>query len=73
MSVLDYLPYAGSFVAGAVSVFAFLAPKTKTKVDDRVLAVLKKYGVPLAEFLETQSRKAPVVVPRERVRDNRTH
>lgn len=45
-----------ALVTGAVTALAVVAPKTKTKVDDKVLAVLKQYGVPLAEYLAAKEK-----------------
>lgn len=53
-----------------------VAPRTKTPLDDKVLMVLDKYGVPLVEYLQAlYGPKAQVPPPAERplVRDNRTH
>jgi hypothetical protein len=40
-----------ALVSGAVVGLKILAPKTKTVVDDKVLAFCEKYQAPLEEFL----------------------
>lgn len=38
----EYLPYLALAVSVAVNVLQFVAPKTKTTVDDRLLEVLEE-------------------------------
>lgn len=45
-----------ALVVGGVAGLKILAPKTKTKTDDKVLAVLEKYGVPVAEYLQAHKK-----------------
>lgn len=63
------IPVVIALVTGGVVGLKVVAPRTKSTVDDRVLRVLEKYGVPLAEFLQAQ--KAVAVPPRPQVRDHR--
>lgn len=63
------VPIVIALVTGGVVGLKVVAPRTKSTVDDRVLRVLEKYGVPLAEFLQAQ--KAVVAPARPQVRDHR--
>lgn len=40
------LVFAAGLVAGAIAALKIIAPKTKTKVDDKVLEVLEKLPKP---------------------------
>lgn len=52
-----------ALVTGGVVGLKVVAPRTKTEVDNRVLEVLEKYGVPLAEYLAARKvAKAPRVL-----------
>ncbi len=70
----DYVLYLSLLVSVGVNVLLVVAPRTKTKVDDKVLQLLNQYGVPLVEYLEahTKSRKNTAAEVRPKVRDNRT-
>ena len=61
-----------ALVTGGVVGLKVVAPRTKSQADDRVLALLEKYGVPLAEFLAAQ-KAAKSVLPRPKVVDHRTN
>lgn len=56
-------------VTGLAVGLKVIAPRTSNKTDDKVLAVLEKYGVPLVEYLGALN--APKALPREQVRDHR--
>jgi hypothetical protein len=49
-----------------------VAPRTKTPLDDKVLSVLDKYGVPLVEYLQALYGPKAGNEPRPQVRDHRT-
>ena len=59
-----------ALVTGGVVGLKVVAPRTKSQADDRVLALLEKYGVPLAEFLAAQKASNSGSV-RPRVVDHR--
>ena len=62
-----------AIVTVVVTILIVVAPKTKNKVDDRVLEVLQKYGVPLAEYLQASGGKSPeTTAPRQKARDHHT-
>lgn len=44
-------------VAGAIVALRLIAPKTKTKTDDEILAFAEKYQVPLESLLEFLQKK----------------
>ena len=43
-------------IAGGVVGLKVVAPKTKSKVDDKVLKFLEDYGVPLEEYLKAHQK-----------------
>jgi len=65
-----------AIVTVVVTILIVVAPKTKNKVDDRVLEVLQKYGVPLAEYLQasgaTPGKSPETTAPRQKARDHHT-
>lgn len=58
------IPVLIALVTGGVVGLKVVAPRTKSTVDDRVLSVLEKYGVPLAEYLAAHGKSPTVTRPR---------
>lgn len=81
MPVLETLLIVSGLLNAGLIALKVVAPRTKTPLDDKVLTVLDKYGVPLVEYL--QALYGPVVdktlsdnkvgnEPRPQARDHRT-
>lgn len=70
-SITTLLTFAGGLVSGAIVALKIIAPRTKTKKDDRVLEALEKLPKLPPSFLATEAPTSSAPAPRDRTRDHR--
>lgn len=69
--MVEVLYVVAGLLTGGTVALKFIAPRTKTRKDDKVLEVLEK--IPVQTILDFLTKKGvTVAVPRAQVRDNRS-